>query len=74
MKKVGLFAIIFISSFLVAYLIICYLPGMRIKLFAEPMEYFVANIMHNMGFKALVSLIVGLFVSVISLLLNKQIK
>ncbi|MEG1887060.1 MAG: hypothetical protein RR177_02940 [Oscillospiraceae bacterium] len=60
-KKIILSIVLFIASFAVAYLIICYLPNMRIKLAAEPMEYFVESIKSNMGLKALVSTVVGLF-------------
>lgn len=36
-----------------------YLPSMRIELEAEPMEHFIENVKHNMGFKMLVSVIVA---------------
>jgi len=64
--------VLFIASFLVVYLIICYFPSMRIKLAAEPMEYFVASIKHNMGFEILVSFVCGLLISFISIIFTKR--
>ena len=43
-KKI-LSIILFIVGFIVTYLIMCYcIPGLRIKLAAEPMEYFIESI------------------------------
>lgn len=61
MKKISsliLFIVVFIST----YLILCYLPSFRIKLFASPMEYFVESIKHMVFFKSMVSVVVGLLV------------
>ncbi len=60
MKKPITSLIIFVVVFIAAYLMLCYWPGFRIKLYAPPMEYFVESIKHMVVFKALVSVVVGL--------------
>ena len=74
MKKILLSVVLFIVSFMAVYLIICYLPSMRIKLAAEPMEYFVASIKHNMEFKMLASSACGLLISFIPIAFTKRTK
>ncbi|MEG2525230.1 MAG: hypothetical protein RSB03_06535 [Oscillospiraceae bacterium] len=74
MKRILLSVVLFIVSFIAAYLIICYLPSMRIKLAAEPMEYFVASIKHNMVFKFFVSFVCGLLISFIPTAFTKRAK
>ncbi len=58
-KQVGLFAI----GFCLAYLVLCYLPFMRIKLAAPPMEYLAASIRHGAFFKTCVASVFGLLLS-----------
>ena len=74
MKNGVLSIVLFIVSFVVVYLIMCYLPSMRIKLAAEPMEYFVESIKHNMSFKLLISSAIGVFVIGLSFIFRKYLK
>ena len=47
MNKKALSAILFLIIFVAVYLFICFgIPGMRIKLEAEPVELFFASITH----------------------------
>ena len=57
MKRIINYSIAFIGVFIVTYLIFCYLPSFRIKLFAPPTEYFVESIKHMVLLKTLVSLV-----------------
>lgn len=61
MKKINSL-ILFVVVFITTYLILCYLPSFRIKLFAPPMEYFVESIKHMLFLKSLVSAVMGLLV------------
>ena len=74
MKRALLSVVFFIVSFAAAYLIMCYLPCMRIRLAAEPMEYFVESIKHNMGIKILVSSLCGLLICSVPMALAKRTK
>lgn len=49
----------FVLFFITSYLILCYLPSMRIKLDAPPGEYFLKSIKHNSVYKALISAVIG---------------
>ena len=60
MKKIVVRLVSFVVAFIATYLILCYSPGLRIKLFAPPMEYFVESIKHMVFFKTLASAGVGL--------------
>lgn len=59
MKKIN-YLILFVVVFIATYFVLCYLPSLRIKLFAPPMEYFVESIKHMVFFKSLVSVVIGL--------------
>ena len=59
MKKIN-YLILFVVVFIATFFVLCYLPSLRIKLFAPPMEYFVESIKHMVFFKSLVSVVVGL--------------
>lgn len=73
MKKKGLSAILFLITFIATYLLICFgIPGMRIKLEAEPMELFIESIKHMMFFKSMISLVVASVVGAVPLLLRKK--
>ena len=73
MKKKGLSAILFLITFIATYLLICFgIPGMRIKLEAEPMELFLESIKHMMFFKLMISLIVASVVGAVPFLLWKK--
>ena len=63
MKKV----IIFITVFVLIYVAMCYLvPGMRIKLYAEPMVYFIESIKSMMLVKSVVSFVVAMIAVIFS--------
>jgi len=58
-KKV-LSMILFVVGFVVTYLVLCYcIPGLRIKLAAEPLEYFIKSIKNAFLFKSVISCIVA---------------
>lgn len=55
--------VLFILSFVITYLFICFgIPGMQLKLEAEPLELFVESIKHMSLFKGIISLIVSIIV------------
>ena len=73
MNKKALSAILFLITFVAAYLFICFgIPGMRIKLEAEPMELFIESIKHMMFFKSMISLVVASVVGAVPFLLWKK--
>ena len=73
MKKKGLSAILFLITFIATYLLICFgIPGMRIKLEAEPMELFIESIKHMMFFKSMISLVVASVVGAVPFLIWKK--
>jgi len=73
MKKKLVSAILFIIAFIATYLIICFaIPGMRIKLEAAPMEYFIKSISHMAFIKTAASLIVALIIGSIPLFFRKK--
>ncbi len=47
--------IIFIVSFILAYLFICYLPSFKVGLIAPPLERFIVNFKYMALFKSIVS-------------------
>ena len=58
MNKKSLSAILFLITFIAAYMYICFgIPGMRIKLEAEPMELFFKSSTHMALFKSVISLV-----------------
>lgn len=57
--------------FVIVYLVLCYLPSLRIKLFAPPMEYFIESIRHMMLFKIVISVTVGLLAAGIPCIISK---
>ena len=73
MNKKALSAILFLITFVAAYLLICFgIPGMRIKLEAEPMELFIESIKHMMFFKSMISLVVASVVGAVPFLLRRK--
>ena len=73
MNKKGLSAILFLITFVATYLFVCFgIPGMRIKLDAEPMELFFESIKHMMLFKTMISLVVASVVGAVPFLLRKK--
>ena len=73
MKKIN-YLILFVVVFIATYFVLCYLPSLRIKLFAPPMEYFVESIKHMVFFKSLVSVVVGLLAVGILLVSQRRAK
>ena len=73
MNKQGLSAVLFLITFVAAYLFICFgIPGMRIKLEAEPMELFFESIAHMALFKSVISIAVASAVAAIPCLFRKH--
>ena len=73
MKKKIISLALFVIVFIAAYLIICFaIPGMRIKLDAEPMEYFIESITHMAFIKTVASLIIAFIFGVIPFLVIKK--
>ncbi len=66
--------ILFVVGFVVTYLIMCYcIPGLRIKLDAEPMEYFIESIKNSVIFKSVVSFIIAILLAMLPYIIkNKQ--
>ena len=73
MNKKVLSAILFLITFVATYLFVCFrIPGMKIKLDAEPIELFIESIKHMMLFKTMISLIVASVVGAVPFLLWKK--
>ena len=73
MKKVSIALLLFVIVFVATYLVICFaIPGMRIKLEAEPMEYFLKSIRHMAFVKTAASLVTALIAGAIPLLFRKR--
>ena len=73
MNKQGLSAVLFLITFVAAYLFICFgIPSMRIKLDAEPVELFFGSILHMALFKSVISIAVASAVAAIPCLFRKH--
>ena len=73
MKKVSSALLLFVVVFVATYLVICFaIPGMRIKLEAEPIEYFLESIRHMAFVKTAASLVAALIVGTIPLFFRKR--
>ena len=73
MKKVSIALLLFVIVFVATYLIICFaIPGMGIKLEAEPMEYFLESIRHMAFIKTAASLVMALIAGAIPFLFRKR--
>ena len=73
MNKKGLSSILFLITFVATYLFVCFgIPGMRIKLDAEPIELFIESIKHMMLFKTMISFVVASVVCAVPFLLRKK--
>lgn len=58
--------ILFVIGFIATYLFMCYcIPGLRIKLAANSMKYFMESIKYAALFKIVISCIVGIVLSFI---------
>ena len=75
MNKKGLSAILFLITFVAAYLFICFgIPGMRIKPEAEPVELFIESIKHMMPYKTVISIVVASVFGAVPFLLEKEMR
>ena len=73
MNKKGLSSILFLITFVATYLFVCFgIPGMRVKLDAEPIELFIESIKHMMLFKTMISFVVASVVGAVPFLLRKK--
>lgn len=73
MKKASIALLLFVVVFVATYLIICFaIPGMRIKLDAAPVEYFLESIRHMAFIKTAVSLVTALMAGAIPFLFRKR--
>ena len=73
MKKKTVSIVLFLIAFIATYLIICFaIPGMRIKLEAEPIEIFFKSITHMVFFKTMISLVVAIIFGAIPLFFGKK--
>jgi hypothetical protein len=72
MKKSLLSILIFIIAFVATYIIVCYFPGMMIKLQAPPKEYFIENLKHMAPFKSVIAFLVGVIAAIIPLIAKKK--
>ena len=73
MKKSTVSVAFFLIAFIATYFMICFaIPGMRIKLEAEPMEYFFKSISHMAFFKAMVSFAAGLVFGAVPFIFRKK--
>lgn len=73
MKRTVIAGILFLIAFIVSYLVICFaIPGMRIKLEAGPVEYFVKSIRHMAFLKTVISCIIAGIAGGISFLGRKK--
>ncbi len=68
MLSIAVFAVVFVA----AYLVMCFcIGGMRIKLEAEPMVYFVESLRHMAFFKTIVSIVPATIAAVVVLFVKK---
>lgn len=73
MNRKVLSLVLLVVTFVATYLIVCFcIPGMRIKLEAEPLEYFLASITHMVFFKSAISLLAGLVVGAFPLFIKSK--
>ena len=74
MKKIITIAL-FVLGFIETYLIMSfYIPSLRLKLIAPPLEFFLKSLASTWLFKFIISIIVGLIISGIYVLLIKKKK
>ena len=73
MKRKILSLVLFLIVFVSAYLVTCFaIPSMRIKLEAEPVEYFLESIGYMVFFKAAVSFVVALVIGALPFAFGKK--
>lgn len=71
-RVVTVSAVLFAVAFVLNYLMLCYLPALRIRLAAEPLEFFLASVTHNWVNKTILSAIAGGIVCLIPIVLAKR--
>ncbi len=72
-NKTILSIILFIIGFIITYLMMCYcVPGLRIKLAAEPMEYFIKSIKNATLLKTIISSIVATILAILPHLIKNK--
>ena len=73
MKKSSVF--LFIIGFAAAYLYLCYcVPGLRLKLVADPVTYFKESIRYAAVFKTVASCIVGTVFAVLPNVMKRALR
>jgi len=73
MKKKLIPLVMFVLAFIATYLVICFaIPGMRIKLEAEPAEYFFRSLSHMALFKAIISFVCACILGAMTFILLKK--
>lgn len=73
-KRSRLSTCLFIVGFILTYLAMCYLPGLRIKLAADPWVYFIESIKNSWILKIITSTIVGFLLALIPRFINMKNK
>lgn len=72
MNKKRLSMVLFAFGFVSTYLVMCYcIPGLRIKLDAEPLEYFVESVKYTFLFKSIISFVIGIVLAILPRLYRK---
>ncbi len=73
MKAKAISAAVFAAAFIAAYLFICFaVPGMRLRLAAEPSVYFLRSLIHMVPLKAAISFAAALLCGALSLPFAKR--
>ena len=73
MKKTTLPIIAFATTFIICYFCICFLiPAFRIKLAAEPMEYFIESLKHMAMVKSIISIFIAIIAGVVASIIGKK--
>ena len=63
-KKTLIFGVVFVMTFIVVYIVLCYSPFFALKLSAPALEYFIASVKKLWYIKALISALFGTAASV----------
>lgn len=73
MKKTILSSLIFLMACVISYIGLCYLvPGLRIKLAADTVTYFIESMHHMIFLKSIISFAIGSICASISFLAAKR--
>ncbi len=72
-SKKTISVILFVAGFIASYLFMCYcIPELRIKLAAEPMEYFIESIKYSAIFKAIISCSIGAMLAIVPHIIKRK--